>query len=845
VRPAQLLRWTARESRGSRGRMAFFAGCLAVGTAAVTAVAGLVEGIEAGVRAKSREVLGCDLTVDGRRPLPAEIDALLAGVPGLERTDLRDLATMAAAPGQDGSPARSRLCNLRVVRGRWPLHGEIETRPAGGLAPFLADDAAVVAEELLPALGIRVGDTVLLGGASFRVAAAVTREPVRLGFQAVLGPRVFLTEGGLARTALLGFGNRVQYRAMFALPGNPSEEALAALQARLKDGLPGAAFLDVDTHFDAEPGVARQLARVRSAAGLTALLSLVLGGIGVSQIVRAWLEGKAAAVAVLRCLGMGSSEILLLHLSHVGALALAGSLLGALAGAAVVPLVPAAAPDLFPPGLFTPFRLPALLRGVGLGVGIALVFALPPLAALRRVPPMRALRADAEPLPPARGVRAAAHVALGIGVFLAAWAQDGSPLRAAAFTGGLALLAALLALGARGAMRLAAVLPRERLGPILRHGVAALARPGAGTTGAVTALGLGTMVVCGMWLVETRLLDGLRASIPESAPTVFLVDIQPDRWDEVRGVLEAEGAAAVDHVPVVMARLASVDGRSVEDLAAASEDAGRRSWVLTREQRLTWRGTLPADNVLVEGALWSDPAPDEVSLEEGFARDLGARLGTRLVFDVQGIPVSLRVTSIRKVEWTSFAINFFVVAEPGALEGAPAFFIANGRLEPAAEQRAQDRLAAVAPGVTMIRIRPVLERILELAGRAAFGIRVLGSFTILAGLAILAGAVGASTVRRARETALLKALGVTRAGVAGLLAVEYGLCGLVAGAVGAGGAAALAVGFLVQVAGVEAPIPWLLVPGAALGCAALAAGCGLVASARALSARPVEVLRGA
>ncbi|HEU4396128.1 MAG TPA: FtsX-like permease family protein, partial [Planctomycetota bacterium] len=266
-------------------------------------------------------------------------------------------------------------------------------------------------------------------------------------------------------------------------------------------------------------------------------------------------------------------------------------------------------------------------------------------------------------------------------------------------------------------------------------------------------------------------------------------------------------------------------------------------WVLTREQRLTWRRDLPSDNRVLEGALWSDPHGAECSLEERFARDLGAKVGTTLVFDIQGVPLESKVTSIRSVEWTSFAINFFVILEPGALDGAPGFVLANARMEPDAEARFQDRLAAEFPSATMIRVRPLVERIVDLLRRVAFGIRVLGSFTVFAGLAILAGAVSASAVRRGREAALLKTLGVTRAGVAGLLAAEYGLVGLVAGAVGAGGAAALAWGFLDRVTDLPVTIPWLSIPVGAAGCAALAAGCGLLASLRALNARPLESLR--
>ncbi|HEU4395148.1 MAG TPA: FtsX-like permease family protein, partial [Planctomycetota bacterium] len=410
------LRSVVRESRGSRGRLLFLAACLAVGVAAVVAVDGLTGGIEAGVRAKSREVMGADLSVEGRRPLPKELDGLLADQPGIERSDLREMATMAALAGPDGTPRRARLCQLRVVRGRYPLHGALTTEPAAPLDRLLADDrSAVAARELLDALGIGVGDRFLVGGAEFRVAASLEKEAGRVGLQAMLGPRVYLTDAGLARTKLTGVGNRVLHRALFALPGDPPKERLDALARRLEKDLPGASFLDVDTHHGVDANQGRAMERLSSTVALTALLSLVLGGIGVAQIVRAWLEGRASAVAVLRCLGMRPGEILAFHLGHVAILAIAGSLAGAAVGAVAPLLVPALAPELFPLEHFRAFSPAALLRGVGLGVGVAMLFALPPLTAIWRVPPARVLRAEADPLPAPRGVSAAAAILLGTG----------------------------------------------------------------------------------------------------------------------------------------------------------------------------------------------------------------------------------------------------------------------------------------------------------------------------------------------------------------------------------------------------------------------------------------------
>ncbi len=402
-------------------------------------------------------------------------------------------------------------------------------------------------------------------------------------------------------------------------------------------------------------------------------------------------------------------------------------------------------------------------------------------------------------------------------------------------------------------------LPRLRLPLALRYGLAALGRPGAPTVASVVALGLGAMVVVGMRTVEHGLTTRLRGDLPANAPTAFLIDIQPDQWAGVRAEIERAGATSVDSVPVVMARLSAIDGTAVAALADArekerdaaareaddaDEERGQRGrWALTREQRLTSLERLPADNTVLEGELWAAPEVAEVSVEEEYARDLGLKLGSQIVFDVQGVPVALTVTSLRKVRWESFNINFFWVVEPGVLDRAPQMRIASVRLPAGGEQQLQDALAATTPNVTVFAIREVLEKVSAVLERIALGVRFLGGFTVLAGLAILAGAVAAGAAQRGREAALGKALGMTRLQVAALFATESAIVGLLAGAIGAVAGTALAAVVLEK--GMEIPFRFEVVPPlVAIFLAALfAAAAGLAASARPLAQRPLEALR--
>ena len=600
------------------------------------------------------------------------------------------------------------------------------------------------------------------------------------------------------------------------------------------------------THFEAQPGVRRGLERFTRYLGLVALLSLVLGGVGVAQVVRAWLGARTREVAVWRSLGLVPTEILGLMLGQVLLLALLGSVLGALFGGAAPLLIGSFAPELFPAGSASGWPMVAVLRGLALGMGVATLFALPAMTAVWRVPPALVLRADAVPLEAPALVRWTTVALLVLGVLVSAWWQAADLELAAGFTAGLAGVGLVLWLGARGLLALIARLPRARFSATVTHGLAALARPGAGTVGAVVALGLGTLVITTLSLVETALSQRLDEALPDDAPSIFLVDVQPDQWPGVEAELERAGARSVDSLPVVMARIAALDGESVDELmrGRGEPDARRTSrWRLTREQRLTWFDELPDSNRLVAGELWGDPATNELSLEVEYARGLGLDLGSRVTFDVQGIPLEFVVTSLREVEWESFAINFFLAVEPGSLEGAPGMRLAAARLDPEAEDPLQDALVAGYPNVTMLRVRPILEKVGALLTRIAMGVRLLGGFAVIAGLAILAGTVASANLRRAREVALWKTLGVTRWGVLRLFVAEFAVVGVVAGGLGALGAFGFAWGFLDLVLDLSgAPSIGLTIGGGLLG-TVLALVAGIAASARALAAPPAQVLR--
>lgn len=844
MKPALFVRLMLRESRGDRGRLLFFATCIAIGVMAVVGVGSLVEATEAGLRARSRELLGGDLAVEARRPLPDVRAHLPARYrEGLAQVDLWILPTMV----QNGA-GRSRLAEIKAIdarRGAFPLAGKLELQPARPLSELLDDRSVVLAPELLRDLALSPGDRLRIGGRAFVVRGSVAQEPERLGFSFAFGPRVLMTKRALDTTGLLGFGSRVRYRSVFAFARRAPNGALTEIKHTLLASLPGAgSFIRIEGYDDAQPQIRKTLTRVQRYLGLVALLSLLLGSIGVAQIVGTWIAQSTEQTAVMRCLGLRPREVMLLYLAHVVLLALVGSAAGAAVGAALPHAAASAYPMLLPPEALVGFPLRACAQGLALGVLTALLFSVPPLTAIWKVSPALVLRSEAAPLPVPRSVRTSALALAGTGVLGAALIQSHDLSLAFTFTAAVIALSALLHFAATALQRGVGALPRRRLPALLWQGAAALKRPSAGTTASIVALGLGTLVVLAIALVERALDAEVESVLPENAPSVFLTDVQPDQWADVESLSRHFGARHVQSVPVVMARLSAVDGTEVSKLVAErQDDESRARWVLTREQRITWFDALPKTNVLIEGKLWQRDDVAELSLEQDFARDLGVGVGSRLRLDVQGVPMNFTVTSLRDVEWRSFDVNFFIVAEPGYLEQAPQFRIGAMRVAPEAEQPIQDALTRRYPNVTVILVRRLIERVAGILDQVAFALRLLGGFAVLTGLIILISAVASTQLRRAREAALLKTLGVTRAHIAALFAVEYALRGAVAGSLGALFAYGLAYGFTSQVLELSRPPSPLLCLAAIVITSALSVGGGLLASARALWVRPLFVLR--
>lgn len=822
-----------RETRGAWRHFGYFFACITLGVSALVGVGSFADSLERTVARSAKSLMGGDVEI--RSTLPLSVDAT-ALVPeprgGVEVTRVRELVAMAQAGAQ-----QTQLVELKAVESGYPFYGELVTDPARALPTLIGDGRALVHESLLARLGLRVGDHLRVGASDLTISGVILKEPDRAVGVFSLGPRVLIAAADLDRTGLIRPGSRVRYRTLFRLPEGRDAQVF---RDRLALALPAAQR--VATYTQAQPGLRRFWDQLTMYLGLTGLVALMVGGIGVAVSVNAFVREKQSAIATMKALGAGWRVLLSAYLLQTALLGLGGSALGALLGSLVQPLLAPALTRLLPIELTLSFSPRAVLGGLAMGVAVTLLYALWPLLQIRRVPPALILRSEVEPrLHGRRPWKAAVPIAAGLAA-LALW-QAGSWKIGALFAGGLAGALLLLALGARTVVALARRVHWRS--PAWRQAAANLHRPGSHAGPVLVSLGLAVTLIVSIALLERSLRSQLVDRSPGSTPAFFFIDVQPDQAEPFARLVEGHGAtAAAELTPVVRSRLAAVNGAPIAQTGKAlREDA----WYLTREYVLTWAKGPPAHNTVVAGRWWT---PEEaareplISVEDEIARQLGVGLGDTLTFDIQGVPVSARVTSLRHVDWRSFTSNFFVIFSPGALEGAPTTFIATVRARPEREGALQSAVVAAFPNVTAIPIREVLERVTAVLDQIALAVRLVAAFSIGAGLIVMAGALAITRRQRLYQSVILKTIGATRGFVSRVFAIEYALLGAAAGVAGS----ALAAGLAWAVLRWAFDVPWQWAPATlvagVLAATGLALVVGFLGTRRLLGRKPLGVLRG-
>jgi putative ABC transport system permease protein len=860
MRVRQVLSLAWRESRTARRRLALYMSSISLGAAALVAIDSFAANVTTSVREQSRALLGGDVLLRSRQPFPAPVEQLVdsIGRSGVGVTDMTSFASMALIPRS----GLTRLASVRAVGGGYPFYGEITTEPAGRWSDLQRDRHAVVDPSLLVSLDARLGDTLALGTARFVIVATVKDVPGEPGIAASIGPRVYIPDRYLAETGLLVFGSRAEYETLFRLP---PELSTARFVGRFEKRLTSDR-IRLRTVAENEYNLTESIDQLRDFLGIVGLISLLLGGIGVASGVHAFVTRKIDTVAVLRCLGATSRQVLAVYVIQAAAMGLVGASVGALLGIAVQFAIPSVVEEFLPVDVRVQLTPRAILLGLGIGVWVALIFALRPLVALRRVSPLQALRreADADALrrarrDPARLTISAAIVAT---VVVLAMSRAGSLRDGLGFSLGVGAAIAILWLSAALVTRLARRTVRSRWPFVLRQGIASLYRPGNQTRAVALALGFGVFLMSSLYQVQVNLLRQFGGRLSASRANVVFFDIQEDQQPGVDSIVRAAGHDVVQSAPIVPMRIAEINGRSISDLSNDTTAGRRRAgWALRREYRSTYRDTLVASERLLAGK-WFNGATGagsttdrvaardvvhEASFEEEVARELRLSIGDTVTWNVQGVTVRTRVGSLREVNWARFEPNFFVVTNSAALVGAPKQFVILAHVPTQADvARLQRDVVRAYPNVSSLDLTVVQRTVANVIGKVTTAVRFMALLCLALAVPVLFSAVAATRRDRLREGVLLKTLGATRRQVGRIMLAEYavlGVLGSLTGVVLSLGAAWALVRFVFEVPSfVPAPVPALTV---ALSMVALAVTIGFLTGREVFAQTPITALREA
>ena len=727
--------------------------CLFLGVGALAAIGSLTGAIRGELSSQGQVLLGGDLEVEvWQRPLSEEETAFLSHYgevsPGLRMPAM-------ASTDEAASPIE-----LKAVAPNWPLYGAL-TLADGSTAGAPPAGSAWIARGAADRLGVAPGDSFTVGTSQVRVAGIIADEPDRMSEGFALGQTVIVPLDLPAQAGLTLPGAMYETKARVRFAGNDNPETVeeTLLDTFSENGL------DTRTRDRASPGAERFVSRMGEFLTLVGLAALVIAGIGIGGGVSSYLEARRASIATLKILGATSRDIARIYALQVGLAALAGALAGLAAGVLVTPLLAQAMGSLLPVSTDLTVAPAALARAALFGLLVALVFAAPPLVRARAFPAMALMRARVSPL---KGSwRAAAlPVALGLaGIALLAFAGSPQPLLTAGFLGGAALILALLALIGWAIRWVAARAPRPA-DPIWRAALANLHRPGAATGSLVTALGFGLSAFVLLAVVQTSLAGNIQRSVPAIAPDFFVLDIPKDGLASFREtVLADQPEAEIEAVPTLRGSILSYGPQDEQIVVSELEELPEGAWGLSGERGLTYADELPQGNFLTAGEWWPANYAGEplVSVDADLAQAAGMRLGDMITIKVLGIERSARIASFRRIDWESLGFNYVWIFSPNALEDAPHNIAATISMPDGAAPGGLLRdLVRRFPSTSVIEVGPILTEARSILDQVSLAILAAAGVAVLAGIAVLLGAIAAARAARIYDTVILRVLGASR-----------------------------------------------------------------------------------
>lgn len=848
-----------RDSRPVRWRLLLFSTSIIFGVAALAIIGTLRSNLSEAVSSQAKSLLGADFMIGSRQPFTAEADDVFDSLVRAGATPAREISfsTMLSI-GEESSP---KLVNIRGLDAAFPFYGQVITSPSNACKKAQTSPGIIVESSFLKRMNAEVGDMAQFGDETLPVLGVLLQAPPSASGFAALSPTVITSLDTIKKSNLLGSKSLIFYRNYFKLPPNIHPDAIAQKHAPLF----AEQRLTATTSEKRSKNIEKSIHRLYTFFNLIGLSALFLGGIGVAGVIHIHISERLKSVATLRCLGCTSSQAFAVYLAQSMTMGLVGSLLGILTGCGFVLLLSAMVSQLPPDAL--PFAVdikPAweeMLKAGAAGLLICISFAALPLLAVRRVSPLAALRREENTtVKPTRDpLRWLVVIGLIIFAFLLTW-LDSRDLTHGWKTslGYIAFLVfAFLFLTASGKLLrwLTKKIARPTWPFVIRQGIASLYRPNNQTGLFMVSIGLGVFLIFTLLLTQNILLQWLAPERMENKPNIYLVDVPPEENETVKKIMSDSGVSLLSHAPIVQMRLTEIKGQLVANLIQNPTDREKKipRWILRREFRSTFREELTETEILTAGE-WvgtleniSQEASIPVSFEEKMANDLGLQIGDEVTISIEGFgeELTLRVASLREVDWKSMNLNFFIVFPTGVLEDYVSFNVIAARSpNDDATAKLQQSIFQQLPYVNSVDLSLIIKTVQSVLNTAGKTIQIMALFTVITGTMVLMASLLAGRRIRIRESVLLRTLGATRQQISRILAVEYALLALMATLSGSMLAltASVLLGNLVF-EGESYRIPWLILGSGMATVIALTISIGMLLSRGISSQPPLQILR--
>jgi len=776
-----LLKTAYADSRKNWGKLAMFMSSIVLGMTALVAINSFNYNLVRDIDNQSKSLIGADIQVSGKQELTPELEMILDSLEG-EKAMQMEIFSMAYIPSNEGT----QFVRIRAIEGNYPFYGELNAEPKSAKVSYQTDNGALVDEGLMFENGLAIGDSIKLGEKVVPIVGKLLSTFGSVSLGSSFAPTIYINRATMDQTNLVQPGSIIEYNYYRKIDPSIDAELWEDEDGRQKR------FRDLSfrmtTVEDNKRNLNRAFSSLNDFLNLVALVSLILGCIGVASSVLIYIKTKIPSIAIFRCLGMKGNQAFLIFFLQIFILGFIAVLAGVALGSILQIALPIVLKDILPYKVDLQISWKAIAQGLVMGTVITSLFAMIPLLGVRNISPLRTLRSSYDGDTPKRDpLKYLVYFILLVALVLFLYSLTSNWMTSFAFTIGLILAFGLLYGMAGIAMWLAKKFFPRRWSFVLRQGISNLYRPNNQTKTLIVSLGLGTSILTILFIIQGLILSNVDSMDAGSQPNTILYGIESNQVADVTKITESFDMPLIQEVPIVTMRLEGWQGKSkAEWLRDTTRRASR--WAINREARVSYRDTLNFDEELIRGEFTGEVSPGDsilISLDEGYAESLNVDIGDEIIWNVQGTMMTTYVSSIRKIEFRSLRTRFFILFPKGVLEKAPQFHVLITK-SPDNKTLGSYRKEIVKahPNVSVVDLGSILTTLSDIISKISYVIKFMAGFSILTGLIVLLSSLLLSKYQRIRESVLLRTIGAVRSQIFMINATEYAILGALSAFIG-------------------------------------------------------------